>query len=85
GEIYYQLSNDNGDNWLYWNGSSWATSTLSTDYNLAVDIDTHIAEFPTSTRLMSFKAFMVGEGYQNIALDSIGVNCKEEIDESYTN
>ncbi|MDD2656584.1 MAG: hypothetical protein PHQ18_03390, partial [Patescibacteria group bacterium] len=85
GEIYYQLSNDSGDSWLYWNGSLWATSTLSTDYNLAVDVDTHIAEFPTSTRLMSFKAFMVGEGYQNISLDSIGVNCKEEINESYTN
>ena len=85
GQIYYQLSNDDGNSWLFWDGITWSTSTLSTDYNLATDVDTHIAEFPTSTRFMSFKAFLVGEGYENISLDSLGVNCKEELSEDYTN
>ena len=27
GEVYYQLSNDNGTTWKYWNGSAWSTAT----------------------------------------------------------
>ncbi|PLX28390.1 hypothetical protein C0581_02575 [Candidatus Parcubacteria bacterium] len=34
GEIYYQLSDDNGSTWQYWNGSVWITAGAS-NYNTA--------------------------------------------------
>jgi len=48
GEIYYQLSSDNGTTWKYWNGSAWVTST-PTNYNTATVINTNIATFSTSS------------------------------------
>src|SRR3989338_688498 len=39
--IKYQLSNDN-TNWKFWNGTAWATASLTTDYSDAAEINTNI-------------------------------------------
>ena len=83
GEIYYQLSDNNGSDWKYWDGSSWATTTLSTDYNTAEEVGLHISGFSTSTGPVSFKAYFDGDGTQNIELDKITLDCKEEFGYDY--
>lgn len=62
GSINYQLSSDNGANWKYWNGSSWATTTLSTNANSSSTINTNIASFATSTNQIKWRAFFVSNG-----------------------
>ncbi|MFZ2310769.1 MAG: hypothetical protein WAW11_04485 [Patescibacteria group bacterium] len=73
GEIYYQLSSDNGTNWKYYNGSTWATSTLATDYNTASVINTNIGNFATSTNQIKWRAYLTGNGTQQVILDNIGI------------
>jgi len=78
GEIYYQLSSDDGVTWKYWNGSIWATSTLATNYNLATVVNTNIATFATSSKKIMFKAFLLGNGTQQVKLDQVQINCVRE-------
>ncbi len=72
GEIYYQLSNNNGATWLYWGGSNWTTAGAS-DYNTASVVNTNIGSFPTSTTQFLFKAFLSGNGSQQVALDNVRI------------
>jgi len=83
GEIYYQLSDNSGTDWKYWDGVSWATTTLSTDYNTATDVGLHISAFSTSTGPVLFKAYFEGNGTQNVSLDKITLDCKEEFGYDY--
>lgn len=73
GQIYYQLSNDNGSTWQYWNGSTWAAATLSTNYNTASVVNTTISSFPTTNQQISFKAFLESDGTQLVQLDAITI------------
>ena len=71
GEIYYQLSIDNGASWLYWDGGSWSAAGGS-DYNNASDVDTNIDQLSTSANI-SFKAFMESDGTQQVQLENIEI------------
>ncbi|HMB65819.1 MAG TPA: hypothetical protein VKO42_02995, partial [Patescibacteria group bacterium] len=73
GEIYYQLSDDNGSTWKYWNGSAWSEAS-STDYNIASVVDTNISEFSTSSEQIKFRAFLESDGSQQIQLDNISLD-----------
>jgi hypothetical protein len=73
GEIYYQLSSDNGTNWKYYNGSVWATSTLATDYSTASVINTNINKFATSTNQIKWRAYLTSNGTQQVILDNVGI------------
>jgi hypothetical protein len=73
GEIYYQISNDNGSTWKYWNGSSWATAVLPTDYNLASVINTNIGSFTIVGAQIKFRAFLESNGTQLVQLDNVNV------------
>ncbi|MEW6556028.1 MAG: hypothetical protein AB1349_01585 [Elusimicrobiota bacterium] len=54
GNIMYQLSNDNGKKWFYWNGASWIETVL--DFNTAEEIDKNISSFPlTAERQIKLK------------------------------
>lgn len=72
GEIYYQLSSDNGSTWQYWNGSGWNTAGV-TDYNTASIVNTNISSFSTSTEQIKFKAFLESDGTQLVQLDNINI------------
>ncbi len=74
GEIYYQLSDDDGVTWYYWNGTSWTTAGTS-NYNTADVINSNISDFPATTKTISFKAFLEGDGTQFVRLDSVSFDC----------
>lgn len=71
GEIYYQLSGDDGATWKYWNGTAWSNVIGSTDYNIATVINTNIVSFSTSTASIKFKAFLSSSGSQAVSLDDV--------------
>ncbi len=73
GEIYYQLSDDDGANWKYWAGSAWATSTLETDYNPASVVNTNIGTFSSASGQIKWKAFLSSDGVQQVSLDTVAV------------
>ncbi|MBN2016048.1 LamG domain-containing protein, partial [Candidatus Dojkabacteria bacterium] len=74
GEIYYQISDDDGTTWYYWNGSSWATAGAA-DYNTASVINTNIGTFNATNAKLMFKAFLESDGSQFIQIDSVSVSC----------
>lgn len=76
GEIFYQLSDDNGTTWYYWNGGAWVNAG-ATNYNTASDINTNIQTFSTSTGQLSFKAFLESDGSVQVQLDTINVTWSE--------
>lgn len=73
GEIYYQLSPDDGVTWYYWNGSVWATATLPTNYTTASVLNTYISSFSATAGKILWKAFLSGDGNQQVILDTVGV------------
>ncbi|OGL82178.1 hypothetical protein A3H10_03610 [Candidatus Uhrbacteria bacterium RIFCSPLOWO2_12_FULL_46_10] len=74
GQIYYQLSKDNGASWQYWN-SGWVVAG-STNYNTAVVVNSNISEFPVTADGLKFRAFLVGSGTQQVILDEVIVDCE---------
>ncbi|MDD2807538.1 MAG: type II secretion system protein [Patescibacteria group bacterium] len=72
GEIYYQLSDNNGSTWQYWNGSTWTTATAA-NTNTAAVINSNISSFSTSTGQLMFKAFLASDGSQAVSLDSVTI------------
>lgn len=74
GQIYYQLSDDDGVTWNYWSGSAW-TAAGATNYNDASTVNTNINSFIATTKKISFKAFLESNGSQLVQLDSIKVEC----------
>ena len=72
GEIYYQLSNDSGSTWQYWNGSSWVVAGI-TNYNPASVINANINKFATSSSDIMFKAFLSSDGTQQVQLDEVQI------------
>ncbi len=78
GEIYYQLSGDDGATWKYWNGSTWATGTAS-NYNIESDVNTYIGRFATSSNKIKFKAFLSSIGSQQVILDNVQIGYTENL------
>ncbi|MEK7625416.1 MAG: type II secretion system protein [Patescibacteria group bacterium] len=73
GEIYYQLSNDDGATWKYWNGSIWSVVAGATDYNTAVTVNANISNFSTTSAKLMFKAFLSSNGSQLVELDQVQI------------
>lgn len=73
GEIYYQLSPDNGTNWWYYNGTAWATTTSIINYNTATDVNSNISKFTTSTNQIKWRAYLSGSGSQQVILDNVRI------------
>lgn len=76
GEIYYQLSDDDGGTWKYWNGGYWVTAG-STNYNVATTVSANISKFATSTGKLMFRAFLESDGSSQITLSSVALNCSQ--------
>lgn len=60
GEIYYQLSDDKGQTWYYWDGLSWAEAGES-DHNKATVIADQIKSFQPGSGQIKFKAFFANK------------------------
>lgn len=73
GEIKYQLSNDAGDTW-YWYNSGWTTTNSNySEANTASEIDTNISSFPVGEGQFLFTAYLNSDGSQNILLDEVNL------------
>jgi prepilin-type N-terminal cleavage/methylation domain-containing protein len=72
GEIYYQLSDDDGVTWQYYNGSNWVTAGPG-NYNIATDVDTNISSFSSANQKIMFKAFLESDGMQAVQLNDVSV------------
>lgn len=71
GSIRYQLSDDNGTSWRYFNGSSWVNAGSPTEYNDVTTIDSNISSFPTVNSQINVRAFLISDGSQFVRLDQI--------------
>jgi hypothetical protein len=78
GEIYYQLSDDDGTTWQYWNGTIWTPVIISTDYNTAGVVNTNIGNFSAGNESILFKAFLESDGTQLVQLDNINISFTED-------
>ncbi|OGH92790.1 MAG: hypothetical protein A2563_03930 [Candidatus Magasanikbacteria bacterium RIFOXYD1_FULL_40_23] len=74
GQIYYQLSDDDGVSWKYWNGSSWAAAATTTNSNTSSVINAHISSFTTSTNQIKWKGFLSSDGTQQVSLSAINID-----------
>ena len=70
GDIYYQLSDDDGKTWYYWNGLNWAEAGEQ-DYNEAVTVNLHVKNFPAGEGQIKFKAFFIGSPPARIQVSDI--------------
>ncbi len=67
-ELKYQLSNDNGSKYLYYNGSNWIESVDPSDmsqWNTALEVDQNINTFP----LLSDKQIKVRVLFRSLSRD----------------
>lgn len=82
GSVKYQLSNDGGSTWYWWNGSTWTATTQEVaQANDAATINSQVATFHTQTGQvgigqLAFKAYLISDGTQQNQLDSINVGYK---------
>jgi hypothetical protein len=84
GEIKYQISNDGGTTW-YWYNSGWAiTSAGYTETNTASDINSNIATFPTGSGEFLFRAYLNSNGTQLVQLDSVDLTYTNIISHTIT-
>ncbi|MFA6130876.1 MAG: hypothetical protein WC730_01275 [Patescibacteria group bacterium] len=74
GEIYYQLSDDNGVTWYWWNGTTWAVAGTG-NYNSATVVNSKIYAFPVASGQIKFRAFLSSSGTQQVQLDSVTIGC----------
>lgn len=70
GEIYYQLSDDDGLTWYYFNGS-WQTAGES-DYTLASVINSNMRSFSKAGKLL-FKAFIFSDCKTEVQLIDLNI------------
>ncbi len=73
GEIYYQLSNDDGATWRYWSGTSWAAAATAGNYNTASVVNTNFTSFPATNQKIRVKAFFASNGSQQVILDEVRI------------
>lgn len=71
GNIGYQLSDDDGVNYRYYNGASWVVT--SSQYNSAEVVGANIDKFPTTDEKILFKSFLISDGEQKVELDTIEI------------
>ncbi|HBU07349.1 MAG TPA: hypothetical protein DEB09_04680 [Candidatus Magasanikbacteria bacterium] len=83
GEIYYQLSDDEGSTWQYWDGVDWSVATGIGNYNISSVINTNLSFFSTSTANIMFKAFLESDGLQLVQLDKIEIGCAQAQDSTF--
>ena len=72
GSLGYQLSTS-GTDWLYWDGSAWADSGGTTNYNSASIVDSNISSFPTFYNKIFTRTLFISDGSQRPEIDNIEI------------
>lgn len=80
GAITYRLSSDDGATWKYWSGGAWSTSTGLGQASSAIDVNTHIADFPVTFAGLRWQAVLKGDGSQKVTLNSVEVTSDADAD-----
>jgi hypothetical protein len=70
GNIGYNLSDDDGVTWYYWNGSAWVSGGDEDHYNSAAVVGANIEDFPIANEKILFRAFLISDGTQKCELDN---------------
>ena len=75
GTINYQLSDDGGVTWKYWNGGSWAVAASTANANTSANLTPAVMQaFPTASSQITFKAFFASDGFMPVILDNVSIN-----------
>lgn len=80
GSITYRLSDDGGETWKYWNGSSWVLSTTTNQANPAAGVSANINEFPVTFDGIKWQAILKGDGNQRVTLHSVTLTANSDTD-----
>ena len=74
GEIRYQISNDGGAEWRYWNGGDWVSAAAAAEEsNSAEDLAEHVAGLPVGRGLFALRIFLRSEGERPVRLERIDI------------
>ncbi|MCK5211926.1 hypothetical protein KAJ89_04450 [Candidatus Parcubacteria bacterium] len=82
GNIHYQLSDDDGQTWYYWDGFIW-TEAGEHDYNEAATIDSQIKSFYADNGQIKFKAFFINNYPAQIKLIDLSFSYDSVHSEDY--
>ncbi len=85
GSIYYQLSNDNGNSWLHWGGSSWTEATTLLQANTASEVNDNIDNLQLNFSGVRWRAIMASSGSQQVILNSVTITAEEDLNAPATN
>ena len=78
GDIRYQLSNNKGQTW-YWYNNGWTeTSQGYSEANTVESIQPYIKDFPKGEGEFLFRAYLHSNGFQDIQLKSIEISYIED-------
>ncbi len=80
GEIKYQISNDNGSTW-YWYNAGWSTTATGySEATTATIINSNIGTFPEGDGEFIFRAYLHSDGTQLVQLDEIQLTYANDIE-----
>ena len=82
GEIKYQLSNDDGATWYYFDNDWIVSDETENQATTASEINDNIESFPIDSESLLFRAFLISDGSQLVVLKSIEVSEKTESGEA---
>ena len=82
GEIYYQLSDDGGATWYYWQTDKWKEANSKNQRNIAAVVNNNIEQFPTTSGQIMFKAYLVGACTDSIQLIDVTITYDQVEQES---
>jgi type II secretory pathway pseudopilin PulG len=73
GVLGFQLSDDDGVTWRYWDGNNWTVVATTSLYNSAAEVDDRITSFPTSSAKLTFRALLSTGGSGQATLDEVSI------------
>gem|GEM_PF-4863068 len=77
GEVYYQLSDDDGLTWYYWDGG-WVVAAEG-QYSTAAVVDNHIKKFPIDSGRILFRAYLTSDCQSDVKLIDVTVASNQKI------
>ena len=78
GAIAYQLSNDDGESWLYWGGSSWVEAESINQANTQSEVNDAIDELELGFSGVRWRAIFASDGTQRVQLNSVTITAEED-------
>ena len=78
GEIRYRLSNDDGETWLYWDGSIWNESASLSESSSVSAINDHMTSFPVTFEGIIWQAVLISDGTQRVTINSVTIEADQD-------